>query len=584
MTSGPLLTIELKSEQDIVHARQRARQIARSIGFDRQAQTCIATAVSEIARNTVVYGNGGTLRFALERNGDRQLLGMSFEDMGPGIPHLQTILDGSYVSPVGMGVGIVGTRRLMDRFEIGSTPGRGTRVSFGKFLPAGGQDVSIQPGDLMTELHKATPQALIDEVLGQNRDLLATTTDLEAMRGELAQVNEELESTNRGVVALYAELEQRADELKRASEVKSQFLSNVSHELRTPLNSINALSRMLADQVDGELNEEQQRQVSYIRQSAETLTRLVNDLLDLAKVESGRIDLHVSKTSTADILSALRGMMRPLQASDHVDLTFADRTNELVLHTDEGKLSQILRNLVSNALKYTERGQVSVTASAPTPGRVAFAVQDSGIGISDGDQERVFDEFIQIRNPLQGRFKGSGLGLPLSRKLAEALGGHIAVSSQIGQGSLFTLDIPVVLPGHSVEEAARADANGKILIVDDEESTRYVLRHMLQADGPWSIIEAPDGTEGLRLAQAEAPDFILLDIYLPGLNGFEVFRSLKGDPATAAIPVLVLTSSILGAEHLEQLKGAVAVLSKSSLSRSLLSAHVSRVLKPPSAA
>ncbi|WP_395714768.1 ATP-binding protein [Reyranella sp.] len=584
MSSASLLTVDLKTEQDVVHARQRARQIARSVGFDRQAQTFIATAVSEIARNTVAYGKGGTLRFALKEVGERRLLDMTFEDKGPGIPHLQAILEGSYVSPVGMGVGITGTRRLMDHFEIDSTPGQGTRVSFGKVLPPDDRGMPLPTGALLTELARAPPQALIDEVLGQNRDLLATMSDLQALRGELAQANEELESTNRGVVALYAELEQRADELKRASEVKSQFLSNVSHELRTPLNSINALSRMLADEADGKLNEEQQRQVSYIRQSAETLTRLVNDLLDLAKVEAGRIDLHASKTSVNDILSALRGMMRPLQAGDQVELTFVDRTRDLALHTDEGKLSQILRNLVSNALKYTERGQVSVTVAAPTAGRVEFVVQDSGIGISEMDQARVFDEFVQIRNPLQSRIKGSGLGLPLSRKLAEAMGGHIVVSSRIGQGSVFTLDIPVALPVHSIEDAARAEANGRILIVDDEESTRYVLRHMLHAEGPWSIIEAPDGTEGLRLAQAEAPDFILLDIYLPGLNGFEVFRSLKGDPATAAIPVLVLTSSILGADHLEQLKGAVAVLPKSNLSRSLLSAHVNRVLNPSSAA
>lgn len=583
MTRHLVLTIDLRTEQDIVQARQRARQIACSLGFDRQAQTSIATAVSEIARNTVVYGKGGTLRFALEQSGDRQLLGMTFEDEGPGIADLQAILDGSYVSPAGMGVGLVGTRRLMDRFEIESTPGQGTRVSFGKFVPKA-QETPLPLDALAADWRQSTPPGLIDEVLGQNRDLLSTMTDLEAVRGELGQVTEELESTNRGVVALYAELEQRAEELKRASEVKSQFLSSVSHELRTPLNSINALSRMLADQVDGELNEEQQRQVSYIRQSADTLTRLVNDLLDLAKIEAGRIDVQVSRISTTDVLSALRGMMRPLQTTGQVELTFADRTGGLVLHTDEGKLSQILRNLVANALKYTERGRVSVVASAPLAGRVEFAVEDTGIGISDRDLERVFDEFVQIHNPLQGRVKGSGLGLPLSRKLAEAMGGHILVSSRIGEGSVFTLDIPTVLPGHSIEDAARTGANAKILIVDDEESTRYVLRHMLQAEGPWSIIEAADGTEGLRLAQAEAPDFILLDIYLPGLSGFEVFRSLKGDPATAAIPILVLTSSILGAQHIESLKGAVTVLSKSDLSRALLSTHVSRALKLSSAA
>ena len=183
-----------------------------------------------------------------------------------------------------MGVGIVGTRRLMDTFDIDSAPGKGTRVEFTKYLPGGNRIANA--ARLTAELATAKPQALIDEVLAQNRDLLATMTELEATRSDLSEANTELENTNRGVLALYAELEQRAEELKRASEVKSQFLSAVSHELRTPLNSITALSRMLAEQADGPLNEEQARQISYIRQSADTLSRLVNDLLDLAKVEA----------------------------------------------------------------------------------------------------------------------------------------------------------------------------------------------------------------------------------------------------------------------------------------------------------
>ena len=478
-----------------------------------------------------------------------------------------------------MGVGMVGARRLMDTFDIRSVPGTGTTISLGK-IPSGGHAIRCRlPAAWRPELSRAKPQALIEEVLIQNRDLLASMADLEAARGELSEANAELESTNRGVVALYAELDQRAEELKRASEVKSQFLSAVSHELRTPLNSINALSRMLAEQSDGPLNDEQQRQISYIRQATDTLSRLVNDLLDLAKVEAGRIDLHASKIAVADLLAALRGIMRPLQASDQVQLVFEDRTDGTLLFTDEGKLSQILRNLLSNALKYTERGEVRVTVFIPSQGRIAFAVTDSGIGIPAEDHARIFEEFVQVRNPLQMRTKGSGLGLPLSRKFAELLGGVIDLSSEPGRGSTFTLDIPVSLPGASLEEALASEEAGKILIVDDEESTRYVLRHMLKAEGPWALIEAPDGTEGLRLAQVESPDFILLDLHLPGLNGFEVFRSLKGDPATSSIPILVLTSSILGSEHMDRLKGAVGVLSKSNLSRAILSAHVTHSLR-----
>jgi CheY-like chemotaxis protein len=291
------------------------------------------------------------------------------------------------------------------------------------------------------------------------------------------------------------------------------------------------------------------------------------------------MDLHATEIEVGDLLSALRGIMRPLLASDRVRLVFEDLTGGIALHTDEGKLAQILRNLLSNALKYTESGEVRITVSTPVEGRVEFAVKDTGIGIPAGERQRIFEEFVQVRHALQTRTKGSGLGLPLSRKFAELLGGVITLASEPGQGSTFTLDIPVVLPGATVGEAAdKADA-GTILIVDDEESTRYVLRHMLEAEGSWTLAEAVDGTEGLRLAQAEHPDFVLLDLNLPGLNGFEVFRTLKGDPATAAIPILVLTSSILAPEHIERLSGAVGILSKSSLSRSILAAHITKSLR-----
>jgi signal transduction histidine kinase/CheY-like chemotaxis protein len=567
----PILTAALKTEQDVVHARQRARTLAAILGFDRQDQTRIATAVSEIARNTVTYGRGGTLRFSLEDELDGRSLVASFVDQGPGIAGLSDILEGNYVSPTGMGMGIVGSRRLMDTFEIESGAGRGTRVRFSKFLPRGRHEVDIR--QLTARLTQAAPASVVDEVQVQNRDLLTTLSDLEAARVELEQINTELENTNRGVVALYAELDERAEELRRASEIKSQFLSNMSHELRTPLNSIMALSRLLSDQVDGALNTEQLRQVTYIMHSAEALTALVNDLLDLAKVEAGRVDLHPTEFSTSELLGALRGMMRPLQTSDRVELVIEDRTSGLRLHTDEGKLAQILRNLVSNALKYTEQGQVRVEVSTRPPGRIEFVVRDTGIGIPPAELKRIFDEFVQVRNPLQAKHKGSGLGLPLSRKLAGLLGGLISVESTPGVGSTFTLDVPAALPlpESEAESAGEPDSPGvKILIVDDEEPTRYVLRQGLAAEPKWTILEAADGTEGLRLAQAEAPDFVVLDLNMPGLDGFEVFRTLKGDPATRHIPILVVTSALLTADVLKRLEGAIAVLPKSNVSRSVL--------------
>ena len=569
MSVQPILTAALKTEQDVVHARQRARTLAAMLGFDRQDQTRIATAVSEIARNTVTYGRGGTLRFSLEGSGKDRALAASFVDRGAGIVGLSDILEGNYVSPTGMGMGIVGSRRLMDTFEIESGPGRGTRVRFSKFLPRGKREVDIR--QLTAGLTTAEPTSVVDEVQVQNRDLLTTLADLEAARAELEQINTELENTNRGVVALYAELDERAEELRRASEIKSQFLSNMSHELRTPLNSIMALSRLLSDQVDGALNTEQLRQVTYIMHSAEALTALVNDLLDLAKVEAGRVDLHPTEFSTSELLGALRGMMRPLQTSDRVELAIEDRTNGQRLRTDEGKLAQILRNLVSNALKYTEQGQVRVEVTTRPPNRIEFVVRDTGIGIPAAELTRIFDEFVQVRNPLQAKHKGSGLGLPLSRKLAGLLGGLISVESTPGVGSTFTLDIPVVLPEVESEAAAADGTEGvKILIVDDEEPTRYVLRQGLAAEPNWTVLEAADGTEGLRLAQAEAPNFVVLDLNMPGLDGFEVFRTLKGDPATHDIPILVVTSALLTAEVLKRLEGAVAVLPKSNLSRSVL--------------
>ncbi len=244
------------------------------------------------------------------------------------------------------------------------------------------------------------------------------------------------------MVALYAELDENATALKRLADLKSRFLSEMSHELRSPLNSIRSLSGFLLDRGDGDLNDEQEKQVRLIRKAAEDLMGLVDDLLDLARVEAGKAQIRPAWFEIATMFEGLQGTIRPIVERSSVALVFEDSSGLPPLYADEGKLTQILRNFLSNAAKFTERGEIRVAAH-PDPGdRVAFAVTDSGIGIAAEDLPRIFEEFGQVENPLQRRTKGTGLGLPLSRKLAEVLGGCVTVRSEPGVGSTFAVTIP----------------------------------------------------------------------------------------------------------------------------------------------
>lgn len=456
--SAPLLKVALRFEDDVVGARQRARQIAGLLKFDSQDQTRIATAVSEIARNAVSYGGGGRAEFYVDGERSPQQLRIEIRDEGPGIADLDLVLSGRYRSQTGMGMGIMGAKRLLDGCEI-ETSSRGTCAVLRKYLPRTAPTVTATEraallGKLEDEL-RARPTSLLDEVRQQNHELVKAMEEIEGKRAELQHLNGELFDTNRGVLALYAELEEKADNLRRADELKTRFLSNMSHEFRTPLNSILALARLLTDQVDGLLTVEQQKQVGYIDKSAAELLELVDDLLDLAKVEAGKISLRQAEFSVDDLFAALRGMLRPMVGSSRVELIFEDAAHIPRVYGDEAKLGQIVRNFLSNALKFTERGEIRVVArhlrrgEAPLTNEapcaedsVLIGVHDTGIGLSAVDCERVFEEFSQVDSPLQRRVKGTGLGLPLCKKLATVLGGRVWVESTPGKGSCFSVLIP----------------------------------------------------------------------------------------------------------------------------------------------
>ena len=563
--NATLLTRSLQYEQDVVSARHRARHLAALLGFENQEQIRIATAVGEIARNAFRYARGGKVEFRVEEEPERRFL-ILIEDKGPGIPELKNILEGRYVSETGMGMGLVGARRLMDYFHIESKEGQGTKVVLGKALPRRGKRITAEYiRQITADLAKAEPEGPLQEIQAQNRDLMQTLEELETRQTELARLNRELDETNRGVVALYAEINDKADYLQRASEMKSRFLSNMSHEFRTPLNSILALTRILLDRLDGELTSEQEKQINFVRRSAEQLSELVNDLLDLAKVEAGKITVRPTEFDIHTLFGALRGVLRPLLVSNTVALVFEGPENIPPLNTDDGKVSQILRNFISNALKFTESGEVRVSAKLVERDCIRFSVADTGIGIAPQDRERIFEEFSQIEGPLQKKVRGTGLGLPLSRKLAELLGGTVTVESDVGLGSTFHVTIPRIYSekrgrtreGHNVQRA---------LLIDDDEVARYILKGLLAHSGVESI-ESANAEDGIQQARVERPDVIFLDLTMPGMNGFDALEVLSSGPETADIPVIINTSRVLEQREIEALVKARAILSKDNPTR-----------------
>lgn len=560
MNHVPLLTATIRLEHDIVHARQRARQIAQLLQFDAQDQTRIATAVSELARNAYHYAKGGRVEFAFERNGEAMLT-VRITDTGPGIQRIDDILNGRYVSPTGMGLGLAGAKRLMDRFDI-MTGAAGTTIVLAKRLSAGAAPPSDQRiAAVAKQLLSEAPQNPLEELQQQNRELMRALDSLRERQEELANLNRELEDTNRGVVALYAELDEKADFLQRANEVKTRFLADMTHEFRTPLNSILSLSRLLLDCVDGPLNDEQARQVGLIRKSASSLSDLVNDLLDLAKVEAGKVTVKAAPFDVYDLFGALRGMLRPLLAHNaSVRLLFDDPVDIDVIDTDEGKVSQILRNFISNALKYTEQGEVRVHAVRDGD-NVVFSVADTGIGIAPEDQTRIFEEFIQVDSPLQKKIKGTGLGLPLARKLARLLGGDVWLSSEIGAGSTFYVSVPMRYVGNEawrmeVEPLAQwVDDLLTVLVIEDDIGSLVFYQKCLAGAG-MRMLAARDLRTARQFLTQNRPDIIVADILLEGEETWHFLAELKSNADTRSIPVMV--STIIAAERRARSLGAEA--------------------------
>jgi signal transduction histidine kinase len=448
MTGTPLLRFRLRAEQDIFVARQLGREVTKAVGLESQDQTRLATALSEVARLVLAAGRDAEVVFGVTTGRVSTLL-VETEHPVPG--------DAARLAPLLRQVG-----RLVDTMEV-ADGGTGTVVRMSRRLPPSAPPLTAERMDhIRADLAVHVPGTPFDELVVQNQQLVHALDQLRAQRDDLARLNaeleetnrgvmalyhqlsDELEETNRGVVALYAELDEKSVQLRAASEAKSRFLANVSHELRAPVTAIIGLGRLLADESSDPLTADQRRQVDLIRDSATDLLRLVNDLLDLAKAEAGRIEPNLTDVDLKAVFGQLRGTLRPLATRPEVDFV-VEEPGVPSLRTDEVLLSQVLRNLLTNALKFTESGSVRLTA-ARAGDDVEFTVADTGSGIPAEQHERIFEEFYQVPGSTALSGKGTGLGLPYARRLVDVLGGALLVSSEVGRGSTFTVRLPLGSP------------------------------------------------------------------------------------------------------------------------------------------
>jgi signal transduction histidine kinase len=442
INSTRLGDIYVRREADIIKVRERVRRLAREMGFDSTTQIKITTAISELTRNIYEYARAGAITCAVAERGSSQVgLHIVARDTGPGIDEkqLRAILRGSYRSASGMGVGLAGTRRLMDEFEIESKPQEGTRITVVKWLPAAaaGAGLKGRVAELREFFAAEVDEAAIEELTRQNRDLVQVLNELEEKRDELERLNRQLGESNR-------ELNEANAKLRELSEMKEEFLALTTHDLRSPLTVISGVINFFTSGRLGDMTPEQKNMVAMMERNTQSLIELVNDLLDASKLESGSMRLDLTSVDLRSLAGELREAMEPLAREKEMALAETLPEGLPLVRADRAKLRRVLVNLLSNAIKFTPKGgSVELRAEVEDGGgAVRVSVADTGVGIAPDDIVRLFDKYEQARSRATRSEKGTGLGLYITRQLVEMHGGKMEVSSELGKGSTFSFAIP----------------------------------------------------------------------------------------------------------------------------------------------
>jgi signal transduction histidine kinase len=429
-------------------------------------------------------------------------------------------------------------------------------------------------------------QSRTGELQSRQEELQRSNADLEDKAAQLANQKRDIEIKNVEIEQARQELEERARQLDLASRYKSQFLANMSHELRTPLNSLLILARLLADNPAQNLSPKQVEYANVIHSSGTDLLQLINDILDLSRVEAGKMELHPERFGLRPLLDDLRAVFQPLTTEKGLTFSAGPPADGVPaeLFTDRQRLRQILHNLLSNAVKFTEEGLVElrITTGPPPDGAagpvLAFSVTDTGIGITDQNLDAIFGAFQQADGTTSRRYGGTGLGLTICRELAAQLGGDISVQSMVGQGSTFTLHLPVRYPagqeavadgpgrdGVAADAAARAGVAAaaagagpipvepvaarhdslrgrKVLIVDDDLRNVFAITSILELYG-LTVVHASDGRTGIELLRSDPGiDIVLMDVMMPEMDGYATTAAIRQIPGLAHLPVIAVTA------------------------------------------
>ncbi|MEU9645535.1 ATP-binding protein [Streptomyces sp. NPDC048188] len=601
-----VFSLPLREGSDVVTLRRRTQSACRALELTGSPLVRMSTVVSEVGEHLLGV-SALTARLYVSERAGTVVLSLRFSWRGERRP------------PASL---LAAAARLLDDCRTSRTDDGGALVleQHGAALtqPLGALADGIRDKLIATD----GGTDLIEALRSQNRQLLAALEESQHQQDELQRLNTELEETNSGVlalyselageleetnsgvVALYAELEDKTRQLEQANESKTRFWANVSHELRSPVNAVIALTRLLLAPEAEPLSSEQRQQVTLVHASGNTLLALVDELLDVAKAEAGRLEPHPADTNLRALLHQLRGTLQSV-TQPGVVLRIPDRAQRGTLVTDEVMLTRVLRNVLSNALKFTTAGSVTLDVDEESTNagrRFVFRVQDTGVGIPAEERERVFEEFYQVKGLHQRGRTGTGLGLPYARRLTEALGGTLTLDSEVGQGTVVVVDVPAVLPpsvnagdaprtvpagqrspgeaGSGADgEAAAEVAQLSVVVVDDDEAFLAGFRTLLGrlVASATCVTDSATAVDTVRRAQ---PDAVFLDLDMPVLDGYEVRRLLAADASTAHIPVIVLTAADPEDVRASRLEPVRAVLSKSRVTPANVTAVLVRHSDP----
>lgn len=466
-----IVRVRIHLEQDVVHARQRARLIAGVLGFDRQEQTRISTAVSEIVRNALQYAQGGEVEYFIEGAAPAQWLAIAVRDQGPGIAHLDAILEGRYTSGTGLGLGLLGSRRLLpEHFSIDTRPGQGTTVILGLGLPASAQPVTpALLGRIAQSLAALRAESPLEEFRTQNQELLSALELLRQRDEELQRLNRELSETNIGLVAIYTELEDKTRQVEQAEQVLrlrnadlKGFAHTISHDLKVPLRGIAGYTSELERKHQAGLSERARFCLSQISTATRNLDHLIDGLLLFARLDAATPSF--AKVNLRRLVAAILDDRHLLIAEQGVDVTVT--IPDITLETWESGLQQVLSNLIDNALKFSGKARpprIEIRAEETevndvnevTGQALRLVVSDNGMGFDMKYAERIFGLFNRLVSAEE--IEGSGAGLAIVKKVVDKLGGSIRAESQPGQGATFYVDLPAYRSGTSASHEAHTE-------------------------------------------------------------------------------------------------------------------------------